>query len=1729
MDFEIDGVELLEELGRGAHGAVYRARRGAVECAVKVALEATDGSEFARFQREAVTLARLSHPALPKVLDVARSGRPYLIMELVDGETLAERVRQRGPLDEHEAIAIVMQLADVLAHVHEAGLVHRDVKPRNVVFAATDGKLRLVDFGIAIKSSEAPHVLAEGTLPYAAPEQFSTERRPLDGRADLFSLGCVLLECLTGSPAPGESTAGDLRPGLVYPRALAAIIATLRAQDARERFGSAAQVVRALREIASLEGRLARHDRVSLRTEFARAEPSRAPLEQREIELAVLRKAWAEALTGHARTVVVEGVSGSGKTRLLDAFMREVAEVDVVALRVSGIERDPVPFAVVRRLIEDWLAIAGAERLREVATGFESVVAVLSPGLAAALPDAPPIAQSKYAHHVFVESLAKFVLRLLAATRKTLLSIDDGQWIDSGSLAVLRNVLASRGGPGSLIVFTVRTEAADSLEALVEHAEIETLERVGLGPLGRAATLRLARRYLGNADLSVELCAHLAAFSDGTPLRVLEVVNALVDERAILPNWAGWQLEPSAAAINLPDSVRALLRRRIERVDGELREVLAAAAIMGIDIDVASVAVVAGRSENDVSQQLLEAHQIALLAGSPESPRFIHQSVPDALLARLVPEETRELHQRAALALSERLNDNPSLIFRVADHFWYGDWAKTPERALAVIARAGKQAFDSYDNRRALSLFAQARSIREALETAASASEQQLEGEALLRLGQLTRGRELLLAALQVAGDRELRAAILSRVAWTHEVELDSDKAVSFLRRAFVELDEPFPEGTLSSVGTSALAFATHALGRRSRARTPDRRRHEILANLYYQTVRLGALSANVALTTQGAVRGLSVAEPLGPSPALARAYLTYAFLLTAIGQSGRGRRYLEQGKQLAIELRDPVAFAHALQTYSTTLAWAGDFRKSLEVGATLLLEHGHWLDFAEHCLVAFNQHLIESVRGHCYEELFWIEHVLRQVKLNPDAYGMWEVNVLEAHAALVTLGREAESNSILAPLRAVTVAIPPSSAYFVLTFGPRARALVEAGTVGAELDALDAEFKKGRHDPKRVNLAVTEYYFQLAHGRIHGYLRAEHRDRARVLASLRSAALDLRAAARVPAIKAHSVVVDAFLAHFEGEHDQATRLFAEAEALAIEEESPWVRYAVARGRAHSLKARGRLDAALREARSAEELARETGAVHRLRWIREEFELPHSEVITVTGKDANVPPATRSATVTRAALKRRERHARALLGISRLTYTEPNHDRRRNAILDELVRCFGATQGHVFVEEGHALLWSYGRDAFAQNLAAATDSADAVLEAARWQKVTAISDDTETLHSRIAVPLLNGQHVRGVLYLESTGCGAFIPEDGAVLAGLSGQLLDGGLHRDLDPPTRRLAPKTEVSAFTVAASGDQRLERQRTGGGTRNVPNLPTNDSEHRTGLVNLNEVVSHTIERLRTIVRHDHCLEVALEPDLFPVQADSADLELLLVHSVSSALQRLRGPGDVLVETTSVQLDNASVVEFGTSRQGAHALLVVSALPEGSGSGAEELSNQPVVPASNFDDQAFETALTACSARLNVVAEPGWGTSIQILFPQLSNEASQTPISPTAAGMEVILLVEPSDRAGAQLQRQLELLGYRVLRASNPTAARELVGPNGKVDVLVADLTVGLPGKGDPTYALRRELRCRTALYTSRYTWNALRMAGVARPRAQFVQKPFSAETLARRVRAALQAANQD
>jgi eukaryotic-like serine/threonine-protein kinase len=319
-----DRYELEELVGSGGMSSVYKAHDRLLErsVAIKILHEQYTGDDdyVERFRREARSVAQLTHPNIVTVIDRGeQDGRQFIVFEYVEGENLKELLDREGPLSPEEAIDVGVQVARGLSFAHSQGLVHRDVKPQNVLLDG-DGRAKVTDFGIA-RSLDVEGVTITGTVMgtsnYIAPEQ--ARGQPVDDQTDVYSLGCVLYELLAGEvPYGGENfvsvamrhvndpvpSVGDARPDV--PPRLDDAIQRAMAKDHRERFESMAAFAA---ELEACRAELERGEGATLVVP-----PRAAPQRRRRARTPRRRRRWgvlAAVLIGVGLAALVGGLIGA--------------------------------------------------------------------------------------------------------------------------------------------------------------------------------------------------------------------------------------------------------------------------------------------------------------------------------------------------------------------------------------------------------------------------------------------------------------------------------------------------------------------------------------------------------------------------------------------------------------------------------------------------------------------------------------------------------------------------------------------------------------------------------------------------------------------------------------------------------------------------------------------------------------------------------------------------------------------------------------------------------------------------------------------------------------------------------------------------------------------------------------------------------------------------------------------------------------------------------------------------------------------------------------------------------------------------------------------------------------------------------------------------------------------------------------------------------------------------
>jgi serine/threonine protein kinase/tetratricopeptide (TPR) repeat protein len=682
-------------LGAGGMGQVYRAfdPRLGREVALKIIRRRVGEEESAldRLLREATLASALNHPNIVTIYETGLVGSDrYIAMELVEGSTLRQLAAQGLPLS--RIVGIARQVAEALAVAHASQIIHRDIKPDNVM-VRPDGYVKLLDFGLARAQPEqyaggttvAGSSLTEsglilGTIGYMAPEQARGEA--VAAEADVFSLGVVLYELVTGRhPFMAASQLGTLNallwetpepPSLLnpeLPRALDQLILESLQKDQRLRPG-----------VSEVMYRLALAHDSNIATALSAVTVSRRRLTAstnvvgRDHELAAMNHEFDRAHRGKARMVVISGEAGVGKSTLVEAF---AADLD---------ERGE-PVRIGRGRCSERLA--GSEAYLPVLEALESLqrneqlgsltrlIRALAPSWYAQL--MPPSENDSSAARLAAETsggsqerLKREIAALLEEAGRLqpiVLWFDDVHWADPSTTDLLGYLARRLDSTRLLIIATARpSELAQSRHPFLA-LKLDLLARglcreISPSYLSESAIERYIALQFPEHAFPPGFASMIHDRTEGNPLFMADVLRDLRRRQVIQQQDGRWTIAAALSAIarELPESVRSLIQRKMDALDDVDRRLLSAASVQGMDFDSAVVggAVQIGEEEVENRLERLEReHALVRFAGELEAPdrtltlryRFAHHMYQNACF------DTLRATRKAALsrAIAERL------------------------------------------------------------------------------------------------------------------------------------------------------------------------------------------------------------------------------------------------------------------------------------------------------------------------------------------------------------------------------------------------------------------------------------------------------------------------------------------------------------------------------------------------------------------------------------------------------------------------------------------------------------------------------------------------------------------------------------------------------------------------------------------------------------------------------------------------------------------------------------------------------------------------------------------------------------------------------------------------------------------------------------------------------------------------------------------------------------------
>jgi len=687
------------------------------------------------------------HPDPSDVALERRNGLPLLVMRDDGSVTLRELLTSTGAASIACWLDIAIAVTDELKRLHAMDVIHRDVHPGNVLWNAEHRQARLIDFELTVPAVHAqaeplePHAL-EGALRYMAPEMTGRMQIPVDQRSDLYALGATLYELLMGAPPFVASDPIELihqhiaaapeppaQRNAEIPAVISDVLVKLLSKSPNARYQSARGLLHdlcRLREGLSPSGRL---PALTLgQRDVADSYRPSTRIFGREVDRQTLLSSLKATQSGRSGLHVVEGHSGTGKSTLAAQLREPVVLAGGVYAegkcdQFQRLQPYTAWIGALESAVAQWLARPARQvtnlraALLNAVGGNGRLLTDLIPNLASLLGEQPPVSAigadeaQRRLRYVFVRFLVEFARK----GGPLVLVLDDLQWVDGASLALLDAIVRSEETIPLLVVAVYRDNEVDASHPLsvaidaLEEAAPQSVERTVLNNLKLHDVQALVVNTFKVSDArALELASVVHSQTEGNPFFCHQVFKRLFDERVLYFDEAvdGWEWDHEALlSVAVPDDVVALLVAKLHTLPGKTQSLLARMACLGSRVALGTAARVAETTESVVMQWLEPALRDYLVVRSDSELRFAHDRVQQAAYGLLDRKDKRIQHLRIARLLSADPSEilQSPLLLDVVEHYEHAEslLSDTSERGrvawLAAAAARRAHAASAHD------------------------------------------------------------------------------------------------------------------------------------------------------------------------------------------------------------------------------------------------------------------------------------------------------------------------------------------------------------------------------------------------------------------------------------------------------------------------------------------------------------------------------------------------------------------------------------------------------------------------------------------------------------------------------------------------------------------------------------------------------------------------------------------------------------------------------------------------------------------------------------------------------------------------------------------------------------------------------------------------------------------------------------------------------------------------
>ena len=740
----LPGFWIYEELYYGEKSIVYRADKDGKSLIVKALQNEYPGvTELAAFHNEYELLKSITHPGIVKVVGVEKYENSFVILfEDIKGKALSHLMRNGKVFSLPQILSIAIKLAQAIGEIHKANIVHRDIKPHNIVFNERSGELNIIDFGSASQLSRQNSFIPlntslEGTLTYISPEQTGRMNRTVDYRTDFYSLGITIYELLVGEypflySDPMElvhahiariPTSPKVRNNT--PKAMSDIVMKLIEKNPEDRYQNINGLIFDLEwckaNIDLLERNENRNNSINFKIgekDFSGKFQIPEKLYGRNTEVSQIIETFKFAAKGNTELLLISGPSGIGKSNLINELNKPILEYKgyFITGKYDQFKRS-IPYRAITYAFKGLIQQILSEKASLILQWRKKILDVLSPnaqilidvipGLESLLGSQEPVVdlgpeESQNRFHLVFQ---KFIAVLSAKEHPLAIFLDDMQWADTSSIKLIQNILADSEKKHLLLMLSFRDNElypTDSLSILLDNLRKAdfSYKEIHLHPLSLIDIHTLVSETLScDKERCRELAEILYSKTTGNPFFVNTLFKSLYDKNLIYFSEERWNWDiQKIREVEISENVIDLMFEKIKNLKTSFIEILKFSACIGNEFRIdAFTQITKGDFFNlNLQLQVLSNEGFFIMTGN--NVRFAHDKIRETIYSMMTEAEKIQNHYRIgkwwlANTPKKLLEDN---IFHIIGQLNYGKTLihDNDERLLLVKLnlKAGKKA-----------------------------------------------------------------------------------------------------------------------------------------------------------------------------------------------------------------------------------------------------------------------------------------------------------------------------------------------------------------------------------------------------------------------------------------------------------------------------------------------------------------------------------------------------------------------------------------------------------------------------------------------------------------------------------------------------------------------------------------------------------------------------------------------------------------------------------------------------------------------------------------------------------------------------------------------------------------------------------------------------------------------------------------------------------------------------